>query len=77
MDMLCYALLFWVTFPHFVLLKERLFCKPWFISAGKPKKNNALKSLAVLLGPDFITDVIEVGISREMFFTDCYTTCSN
>ena len=28
--------------------------------AGKPKKNNALKSLAVLLGPDFITDIIEV-----------------
>lgn len=30
------------------------------LSAGKPKKNNALKSLAVLLGPDFITDIIEV-----------------
>ena len=30
------------------------------ILAGKPKRNNALKSLAVLLGPDFITDIIEV-----------------
>jgi len=30
------------------------------LSAGKPKRNNALKSLAVLLGPDFITDIIEV-----------------
>ncbi|XP_065071195.1 major vault protein-like [Rhopilema esculentum] len=30
------------------------------LSAGKPKKNNALKTLAVMLGPDFITDIIEV-----------------
>eukprot|EP00794_Sanderia_malayensis_P005339 gene5339-6009_t len=30
------------------------------LSAGKPKRNNALRSLAVLLGPDFITDIIEV-----------------
>ena len=29
--------------------------------AGKPKKDNALKSLALMLGPDFITDIIEVG----------------
>ena len=28
--------------------------------AGKPKKENALKSLAIMLGPDYITDVIEV-----------------
>ena len=28
--------------------------------AGKPKKENALKSLAIMLGPDYITDIIEV-----------------
>ena len=32
----------------------------FFVTAGKPKKNNALKTLAVMLGPDFITDIIEV-----------------
>ena len=36
-----------------------LFLCAYFL-AGKPKKNNALKSLAILLGPDFITDIIEV-----------------
>lgn len=32
------------------------------MTAGKPKKENALKSLAIMLGPDYITDVIEVSI---------------
>lgn len=32
----------------------------FFFIAGKPKKENALKSLAIMLGPDYITDVIEV-----------------
>ncbi|ESO90246.1 hypothetical protein LOTGIDRAFT_123412 [Lottia gigantea] len=33
------------------------------LSAGKPKVPNALKSLCLLLGPDFITDIIEVETS--------------
>ncbi|XP_012936930.1 major vault protein [Aplysia californica] len=33
------------------------------LSAGKPKLPNALKSLCLMLGPDFITDVIEVETS--------------
>ena len=35
-----------------------LFC----MSAGKPKKPHALKTICLMLGPDFITDIIEVGI---------------
>ncbi|XP_059155439.1 major vault protein-like [Physella acuta] len=30
------------------------------LSAGKPKKEGALKSLCLMLGPDFISDIIEV-----------------
>ena len=30
------------------------------VAAGKPKQENALKSLCLMLGPDFITDIIEV-----------------
>jgi len=33
------------------------------LSAGKPKKQSALKSLCLMLGPDFITDIIEVETS--------------
>ncbi|XP_041368354.1 major vault protein-like [Gigantopelta aegis] len=33
------------------------------LSAGKPKKENALKSLCLMLGPDFITDILEVETS--------------
>ncbi|XP_052772249.1 major vault protein-like isoform X2 [Mya arenaria] len=33
------------------------------LSAGKPKKSNALKSLCLMLGPDFITDHVEVETS--------------
>ncbi len=29
--------------------------------AGKPKKENALKTICLMLGPDFITDHITVG----------------
>jgi hypothetical protein len=32
------------------------------ILAGKPKVSNAMKSLCLMLGPDFITDIIEVSI---------------
>ena len=30
------------------------------VAAGKPKRSNALKSLCLMLGPDFITEVMEV-----------------
>ncbi|XP_073239748.1 major vault protein-like [Porites lutea] len=33
------------------------------LSAGKPKKPNALKTICLMLGPDFITDIIEVETS--------------
>ncbi|XP_061169196.1 major vault protein-like [Saccostrea echinata] len=33
------------------------------LSAGKPKKSNSLKSLCLMLGPDFITDILEVETS--------------
>lgn len=33
------------------------------LSAGKPKKPNALKTICMMLGPDFITDIIEVETS--------------
>ena len=34
-----------------------------FFIAGKPKKADAMKSLALMLGPDFITDIIQVETS--------------
>lgn len=33
------------------------------LSAGKPKKPNTLKTICLMLGPDFITDIIEVETS--------------
>ncbi|OWF45014.1 major vault protein-like isoform X2 [Mizuhopecten yessoensis] len=33
------------------------------LSAGKPKKEGAMKSLCLMLGPDFITDILEVETS--------------
>nr|XP_022293947.1 major vault protein-like [Crassostrea virginica] len=33
------------------------------LSAGKPKKSNAMKTLCLMLGPDFITDILEVETS--------------
>ena len=30
------------------------------LSAGKPKKPNQIRSLVLLLGPDFCTDTVEV-----------------
>lgn len=33
------------------------------LSAGKPKKPDALKTICLMLGPDFITDIIEVETS--------------
>lgn len=31
-----------------------------YISGGKPKRENAIKNLALMLGPDFMTDILEV-----------------
>ena len=31
------------------------------LSGGKPKQPNAIKSLCLLLGPDFCTDIITIG----------------
>ncbi|XP_071828594.1 major vault protein-like [Apostichopus japonicus] len=33
------------------------------LSAGKPKKENALQTICLMLGPDYITDIIEVETS--------------
>lgn len=33
------------------------------LSGGKPKKPNAIKSLCLLLGPDFCTDIVIVETS--------------
>ena len=35
----------------------------FYTSAGKPKRPHALKTICLMLGPDFITDIIEVGMS--------------
>ena len=44
------------SYRFFMLLK---LCLNYF-TAGKPKKKDAMKSLAIMLGPDYITDIIEV-----------------
>ena len=45
------------NFPSWVILST---C--WLkLPAGKPKKPNALKTICLMLGTDFITDIIEVG----------------
>lgn len=47
--------------------------------AGKPKKPNALKTICMMLGPDFITDIIEVRICdcRILFVPWCYCACND
>ena len=40
-------------------------CVLYVSAAGKPKRPNALKSLCLMLGPDFITDVMEVSVLRD------------
>ena len=53
-----------VTFgPDMVILDPHENFNVLSLSAGKPKKENALRSLALMLGPDFITDIIEVETS--------------
>jgi len=46
--------------PNLVVLEPSEEFNVLSLSAGKPKKENALKSLAIMLGPDYITDIIEV-----------------
>lgn len=46
--------------PNLVVLEPSEDFNILNLSAGKPKKEGALKSLAIMLGPDYITDVIEV-----------------
>lgn len=53
-----------VTFgPDMVMLDPHENFNVLSLSAGKPKKENALRSIALMLGPDFISDVIEVETS--------------
>lgn len=46
--------------PNLVVLEPFEEFNVLSLSAGKPKKEGSLKSLAIMLGPDYITDVIEV-----------------
>ena len=52
---------------------------PFLSLAGKPKKPNALKTICMMLGPDFITDIIEVRICdcRILFVPWCYCACND
>ncbi|XP_062500939.1 major vault protein-like [Corticium candelabrum] len=53
-----------VTFgPDMVMLDPHENFNVLSLSAGKPKKEHALRSLALMLGPDFITDIIDVETS--------------
>ena len=42
-------------------------------SAGKPKKENALKTICLLLGPDYMSDIIEVRYC--LLYLHVYSTC--
>lgn len=46
--------------PNLVVLEPSEEFNVLSLSAGKPKKQNSLKTLAILLGPDYITDIIEI-----------------
>lgn len=46
--------------PNLVILEPAEEFNILSLSAGKPKKKNAMKSLAIMLGPDYITDIIEI-----------------
>lgn len=60
-----------------------MFVRPELLlfSAGKPKKANALQSLALMLGPDFITDIIVVEtadharLQIKMAFNNHFEVC--
>jgi len=49
--------------PDLVILEPQETFNVLSLSAGKPKQSNALKSLCMMLGPDFITDELEVETS--------------
>ncbi|XP_064599755.1 major vault protein-like [Liolophura sinensis] len=49
--------------PELVILGPHENFSVLSLSAGKPKKPNALKSICLMLGPDFISDIIEVETS--------------
>jgi len=49
--------------PEMALLQPHEDFMVFSLSAGKPKKPGALKSLVLMLGPDFITDMIKVETS--------------
>ena len=40
--------------------------------AGKPKKDDAMKSLCLMLGPDFITEILEVLLCRVIALISVY-----
>lgn len=49
--------------PDMIILEPHENFNVLSLSAGKPKKENALKSFLLMLGPDFITDIFEVETS--------------
>lgn len=49
--------------PDLVILDPQENFNILSLSAGKPKKADAMKSLCLMLGPDFITDILEVETS--------------
>ena len=49
--------------PDLVMLEPNEEFTRMSLSAGKPKKPNMIMSLALLLGPDFCTDIITVETS--------------
>ena len=44
----------------YLYMYEQFTSKSFFLVAGKPKKENALKTICLMLGPDFISDHITV-----------------
>ncbi|PVD30897.1 hypothetical protein C0Q70_10172 [Pomacea canaliculata] len=49
--------------PDLVVLEPEESFQVLSLSGGKPKVENSLKSLCLMLGPDFITDILEVETS--------------
>ncbi len=58
----------WAIFSHFRVAFSELCCLLYYmiflsLVAGKPKKQGALISICIMLGPDFISDTIVVETS--------------
>lgn len=49
--------------PHLVMLEPDEEFTQISLSGGKPKKPNAIRTLSLMLGPDFCTDLIIVETS--------------